>query len=669
MAKDLKEFALEFMESISVQPEENVDAFEEELVDYILEYVVSNGEVTAPEICMFKKTATKICAYDYNEEGNTLDLFTLITTPTILGTVNDNKVQDAFNKVYHFYKEVVTGKLAKEGETLANEVEEVQELILSSKGKINSLRLFVLTNGMTTFEAKSYECAEFEGLEIEQVVWDMQRIYQEDRIKSGKEKIEIDFPTVYNTELQCLKMNKNAPEVDAYLAIIPGITLAKIYKEYKQALLEKNVRTFLRFKTKVNRGIRDTIANSPEMFFSYNNGISTTASRIELKEDEGGAMYITKLYDWQIVNGGQTTASIFSAYGDKNIDLTKVFVPVKISVIHDEVKFGDIVHNISDCANKQNAVKDSDFSSNDQYMVDLEKFSRSEWVPNGKNKSVCKWYFERTRGQYLDELALLTGLNERNFKKEYPKNQKLVKTDVAKYEACWEQHPDIVSKGAENNYNVFAKGLKKNPIVVTVTYWKRMVAKAILYKRIDKIVKSKELGGYKANMDYYIMASLSLLSKKMLDLDYIWEHQDIQPELANLIEQIINPVWIHLTKSGGNQNVTEWAKKAECWNQLKLVLDAVPAIGDDLKMKPEAMIDDTINEAQRAKIDAAWAISANDWFRMAQWAKENNALTPIKRKLAYNYGVMKSRNQIFTWKQAYTGLEILEDLKEIGFTL
>jgi hypothetical protein len=329
---------------------------------------------------------------------------------------------------------------------------EAVELIRSTKGHISQLRIFFLTDGLTESDAApaAVESPDDDFI-IEYIVWDMQRVYQQHNIRAGKEKVEIDFPTNYSTELQCLKMNDQNRFVDAYLAIIPGKTLARIYKKYQQVLLEKNVRTFLQFKGKVNKEIRKTLREKPDMFFSFNNGISTTASEIELKTVDG-MLYITRLYDWQIVNGGQTTASIAASLNDRSVDLSKVFVPMKISVIRDQEHSDEIIKAISTSANSQTAIKNSDFSANDPYLIDLEKYSRSEWVPNGSQKPVCKWYFERTRGQYLDQLAQLNGFDEKSFKKEYPKNQKITKTDIAKYEVSWAQKPHEVCRSAEKNY-------------------------------------------------------------------------------------------------------------------------------------------------------------------------------------------------------------------------
>ena len=647
--------------------------YDQELASAILEYLEDNGEVNVPELCVFQKTRTRITAYDYNDEAESLDLFYLIKSETLLGKVNKSKVDQGFNYLMSFYRESMNGALLKAVNVGNNdEIAEVAKLVQSTKGKINQLRLYVITNGLTDPDAGiAVESDDGEYI-IEYNVWDMQRVYQQHNIRTGKEKVEIDFPTEYNTELQCLKMSEENPFVDAYMAIIPGITLAKIYKKYQQVLLEKNVRTFLQFKGKVNKGIRKTLREEPDMFFSYNNGISTTASEIEVK-DVDGALYITRLYDWQIVNGGQTTASISASLNDRDVELGKVFVPMKISVIRDAENGENIIKAISTSANSQTAIKNSDFSANEPYLVDLEKYSRSEWVPNGNSKPVCKWYFERTRGQYLDQLAQLSGYNEKAFKREYPKNQKITKTDIAKYETSWNMMPYYVCRGAEKNYTIFVTDIKRDKPEVTASYFKRIIAKCILFNTIDSIVKSKKLGGYKANMNTYLMASISFLSDRNLDLTYIWEQQMVQQEVIDRIEELIPMVWLHLTgtsSSGGNHssNAGEWSKKPECWNRLKLKLSEYEKFGQEL-MQGETNEDGTsLNPAQQSKIQEAEAIEANYWFALANWAKTRDLLTPMDRKAAFNFGTMRSRNRAFkSLKQAQYALKIVARAEELGF--
>ena len=668
---DIKEFAQQFQENVKISVEMTGSDYDQELASEILEYLEDNGEVNAPEICSFQKTRSRITAYDYNDEAESLDLFYLIKADTLLGKVNNNKVQQGFNYLMSFYREAMDGMLFRTVEVEStDEIVEVAKLVQSTKGAINQLRIYVITDGLTD-PACVPASVERDGYVVEYNVWDMQRIYQQYNIRAGKEKVEIDFPTEYNIELQCLKMSETNPYVDAYMAIIPGVTLAKIYKKYHQALLEKNVRTFLQFKGNVNKGIRKTLREEPDMFFSYNNGISTTANEIAVKEVEG-SLYITNIYDWQIVNGAQTTAAIAASLNDREVELSKVFVPMKINVIRDQENGDKIVKAISTSANSQTAIKNSDFSANEPYLIDLEKFSRSEWVPNGNNKPVNKWYFERTRGQYLDQLAQLSGYNEKSFKIEYPKSQKITKTDIAKYEVSWNMQPYNVCRGAEKNYTLFVTDVKKNKPAVNANYYKQIIAKCILFNTIDAIVKSKKLGGYKANMNTYLMAAISFLSDKNLDLTYIWENQSVQKDVVEKVDALIPIVWKHLTGSanGGNQssNVGEWSKKPDCWNRLKLILSSFDKFGQEL-MQAETNEDGTnLNEAQQNKIQEAESISSDYWLTLASWAKSKDLLTPMDRKAAFNFGTMRSRNRsIKSLKQAQYALKIKETAEELGF--
>lgn len=670
---DLKEFAREIQENTKMSVELSNADFDQELAKVILEYMEDNGEVNAPEICSFKKTRTRITAYDYNDEAESLDLFYLVKADSLLGKVNNNKIQQGFNYLMSFYREAMNGSLFKNQDvTPSDELVEVAQLVQSSKGCISQLRIYVLTDGLADPSAvpASVESDDYTYV-VEYNVWDIQRVYQQHNIRAGKEKVEIDFPTSYNTELQCLKMSEGNDFVDAYLAIIPGSTLAKIYKQYQQVLLEKNVRTFLQFKGKVNKQIRKTLREQPDMFFSFNNGISTTASEIELKEEDG-MLYITRLIDWQIVNGGQTTASIAASINDKEVDLSKVFVPMKVSVIKDIENDEQIVKDISTSANSQTAIKNSDFSANEPYLIDLENYSRSEWVPNGKEKPVSKWYFERTRGQYLDQLAQLTGFNEKSFKIEYPKSQKLIKTDIAKYLSLWNQRPYDACLGAEKNYKLFVADIKREKPAITAGYFKHIVAKSILYSTIDSIVRSKKLGGYKANMDAYIMASLSFLSNKNLDMTYIWENQRVQQDVVDKIEQLIPIIWLHLTKAAGDgnqlSNVGEWSKKPECWNRLKVKLNEVDSFDSELTQNESNDDGSYLNESQLNRIQEAEQIETNYWFALSNWAKTRDLLTPIERKAAFNFGMMRSRNRPFkSLKQAQYALKIVGKAEELGF--
>lgn len=662
---DLKEFASDFMETIKDTVFNETKDLEEELTESILEYVADSGDVCAPTICSFRKTLARINAYDYNDEGDSLDLFILVKTDTLLGKISNNEIDKNFNRLYGFFEQMRMGKINDEENEPFSGFAEISELIKEAVKNKFTLRLFVLTNGLCEYSTSTVEMDN--GMIMEQNVWDIQRVYQQDCIKRGKEKIEIDFPALYGTKLQCLKVAGQCDNVDSYLAVIPAETLARIYKKYKHALLEKNVRTFLQFKPKVNRGIKNTLLNEPDMFFSYNNGISSTASDIETTK-EGSTLYIKRLVNWQIVNGGQTTGTIASVFDEGKANLTGISVPMKISVIKNTENAKEIVDNISKNANSQTAIKNSDFSANEPYLVDLETFSRTEWVPNGTSKPMNKWYFERTRGQFLDEQAQLNGINMRMFKKEYPKSMKLTKTDVAIYEVCWKGCPNTACKGGEESYKQFVKEIKQSGTKCTLTYYRQLIAKAILFKSIDKICKAHQVTGFKSCVNAYILFCVSYLSNKKLDLERIWEDQSIQMELKSYISEHLLPlVCDHLSEN--NSSPSRYARTSDCLDSLITKLHALPQMPASIINISEDSTNEEQNRAKQAKMDEAASIAAETWFKIVQWAKASNILTPMEQRQVYNYGVMKQHGRNLSFKQACNGIAIFNKVKSLGFNL
>jgi len=672
----LEEFSIEFLEGALITVEEENISQEDSITNDILEYTIDSGEVIAGELCHYKVRGIKINAWNYDEENEAIDLFvTIFKSEARLQKVADKDIEDAFGKGKNFFWAARNGKLSSKVDESDTAIFDLVQIIEQTRETVKNVRIFVFTNGQASAEIIP-EAVEEDGVYTDFQLWDIERIYQQYLIRSGKQKIEIDFVNDFNHKLKCLNMDKVSDKVDAYLAIIPGKILAEIYKKYKQGLLEKNVRTFLQFKAKVNQGIRETIRKEPDMFFAYNNGISTTAEKVDVEYD-GNVPYITRIENWQVVNGGQTTASIFATYTEKGSDLSKVFVQMKISVVQMKSEMEEIVPKISRFANSQTAIKDSDFSSNSDYHVAIENFSRSEWVPsNTGGKATDKWFYERTRGQFLDERTRLTELKElKAFDKQYPKRQKFIKTDLSKFEMSWWQRPYDVSKGAENNFKIFTKELATETAEISKRYYHRLIAKAILFKDIDRIVMKKNLGGYKANMVSYILSWLSYKTNKKLNLDSIWEYQSISENVNTIISEMIPVVWKHInTPAKAGMNIGEWCKKQECWLTLKDKFIDVSLITEDIRNDADALRDEGADSMdltpQEIKvIEEARKISAETWFSVSKWAKENNKFTPFDRKLAYNLGVLSNRKSALTTKQARNALRILKQATDDGFSV
>lgn len=543
----------------------------DDLTQIIIGYVQGCGDVNHVNICSYKsKNGVALDGWSFSgdEDITTIDLFlTIYEDPDKGSNISANDLDRQFNWLQRFYDQSVSGViLGKFMDDTKSDLYQVADLIHSTS-KIDRIRLFLLTNAIApvNYEKDSIEIAD--GTSCEFYVWDAKRIMQQDNIISGRKPIVVDFEGDYNCTLPCIKMPDVSDHVMCYLCIIPGMVLSQVYHKYHQQILEMNVRTFLQFKGASNKGIRDTLIGhtatalerrkgvedtlpEPDMFFAYNNGISATASEVRLNED-GTA--ITKIKSWQIVNGGQTTAAISAVMGMKDVDYSKlasVYVAMKISVVKDKDNLSEIVPKISRFANTQSAVKKSDFNINEGFLVELEHQSRETWVLNVSGKPVSKWFFERTRGQYLDMAKRQNSSKaEKEFYAEYPKNQMFDKTTLSKFVMSWEQDPASVCKGGENNYTKFFDKMKRNCAHFDKTRYLRTIAKAILFKGIDALYGKDGLAlpGYKSNMIAYTMSLLSLNSCRALNLDAIWNEQCvISPSVYNELTLDIYNVYAKL---------------------------------------------------------------------------------------------------------------------------
>ncbi|WP_234911303.1 AIPR family protein, partial [Vibrio anguillarum] len=140
----------------------------------------------------------------------------------------------------------------------------------------------------------------------------------------------INFKDDFGGGIPILKASGGSDALESYLAVIPGKQLAEIYDKWGPRLLEANVRSFLQVRGKVNKGIRDTIRDEPHMFFSYNNGLSATADNIEIDKTDSGYQLVS-VNNLQIVNGGQTTASLYAASKALKEQIQQVFVQMKLT--------------------------------------------------------------------------------------------------------------------------------------------------------------------------------------------------------------------------------------------------------------------------------------------------------------------------------------------------
>jgi len=443
-------------------------------------------------------------------------------------------------------------------------------------------------------------------------------------------------------------------------------------------LLEQNVRTFLQLRGKINKGIRATIMHDPEMFFAYNNGITATARDVTTIMSDNG-IAVTTLRDLQIVNGGQTTASLFHTNYKDKASLENVFVQMKLSVV-DVEKSEEVVPKISEYANTQNKVNAADFFSNHPYHVRMEEFSRRLWAPAQQGaQRETKWFYERARGQYADAQSKLTRGEKKRFQAEYPKKQMFRKTDMAKFENVWDDKPTYVNLGAQKNFAYYAarigKAWDQNSDQFNEFYYKRVVARAIVFRTTEKLISAQPWydGGYRANTVAYTIAMLSLICaevKREFDFIHVWEQQEISSATIQTIEIIAKRVRnVMMNPPSHISNIGEWCKKDGCWTRMQdllseLMQDLPDQFFDELlqaedvrEEKKEAVKTQKIYNGIEAQ-KAVFEVSGDTWTMILNEGKRKNLYTP--KEIGILQVAAQIPNKVPTEKQSYVLLDILE---------
>lgn len=549
-------------------------AFEEnEFTRYMLDTLADAGEIDDYTICYHRKSRSKLNGYNFNPDEDILDLFVSTYTGRVPPeTVGKADTETQFRKLRTFFDESIKGYHKKLEET--DPAYEAARVIYEARRKIMRVRLFVLTDGLTTLGMKENE--EVRDISFSFHVWDLRRTYRCKSSGQQREVIEINFRHQYRQSIPCLPIVHCGEEFDACVAMIPGEMLAQIYADYGSRLLERNVRAFLQLRGKINKGIKDTILNCPERFLAYNNGISATADHVEFDTKDWS---IVSVRNFQIVNGGQTTASLYYARKRFKADLSKVYVQAKLSIVKPDL-VDDIVPKISRFANSQNKISDADFFANDAFHTKIESFSRTVWAPAaGATQRQTQWYYERARGQYVDEKARS---KKTAFEAVYPESQMFTKTDLAKFQNLWDELPHIVSRGAQKNFREFTVRLGNQPdLEVDEKYFRDLIAKAILFRAAEAIVKQQKFAGYRAQIVNYSLAFLYSRVRPKIDLAAIWKEQRLSTALKETLATISVEVHKCISTPPDGQNVTEWCKKEACWKVIQALDIDCMATADD----------------------------------------------------------------------------------------
>lgn len=540
-----------------------------------LSYLTEAGETLVSD-CMlvdFKKDSEnmKLDGYAFSEYFRSLTLLvSKYQAKPIPEKIKKTEIYKLLKKVLKFYKTCGTNDFEALEES--SDGYQAYKFIKGHKADIETVNIILLTNDETIRYIP--DDVHYGKITVRFDVWDIERLYQSVLGGTAVERqLVIKLKKKYGGSLPLIKVKGDNEIYDCYIGVISGELLARIYETEGQDLIQKNVRSFLQAIGKVNKGIKVSLANEPQMFMAYNNGISTIAESIAVDEgrSNGDIVNITEITGWQIVNGGQTTASIYNAYKAK-LPLEQVNVQIKLSVIKQKDRAEEIIHNISKYANSQNKINVSDFNANDAYHVKMERLSRATPIPVAKGKSTDYWFYERARGQYLVELNRQpTAAAKKEFKSRCPKNRCISKTVAAKCVMTYRGYPDIVSKGLETSFIYFSDMVSKGEVPEpSEQSYIEMIAKVILFNSCDEIIKNLKFGGFKAQQDYYTVALFGKYYSDLFDPLEIWNRQSINAETAKTIEELAYFVWNHFQNpTVPGVNIGQWCKKEECWELLQ----------------------------------------------------------------------------------------------------
>lgn len=686
---ELNKFQLSLMQDLkSTQlSEEDGGTLEQIFTQFAVNLLADAGEtenvrVAYDEGQLGTRNQHKINAYGEPDNYETIDLFiTIFRGADELVRIPKEEVDTAAKRIANFYRKAKNKNYVDEIEesspiwdfvrTLSN-----LKLLEENLVRINAV---ILTDGLYPGEIPKSET--ISGCPIYYRVVDLNYLYnitEKDHVP-----IEINF-LEEGFEIPCILSPSENDQYQSYLAIIPGKALATIYERYGSRLLEQNVRSFLQFTGKVNKGIRKTILDEPQMFLAFNNGIAATAETLQVdKSGNGNNLVISKVTDFQIVNGGQTTASIYHTYKKDKAKLEEIFVPVKLTIVKNKFKFSEIVSRIAEYANTQNKVSISDLSSNNPYHVELEKLSRNTFAPYTLGQTVqTKWFYERARGQYKNARIKggFTKAKQKEFDLKNPKSQLFSKEDLAKYINAFKEvysksklviGPHIVVRGNQKNYAEFVRyNLVEKPDNV---YFEDMVAKAILYRTSEKVygVKPNSIGDMRYVTVPYSISLLSHHTENKLDLYKIWRNQGLSDQMKEVLYKLMVEVENYIKATAPGNLYGEWAKKEDCWNIVKkqsFGIDFKKLLRNDLEdpNHPTPRMRIEKEEVQQVQIDeelsALKAIPRSIWEKIAHWGRETELLTNQQLTLVTHIYPILKRIQKDDDKTREAGIAVLNQV-------
>lgn len=647
------------------------------------------GVLESPVTCHYESgraaASIKANGYAVPDEDSRLDLIITIYEPPgdAPSTLNAATVETAFNQLERYLTRSFDGlheqlDPAKDEYAMASRLHEL-------KGKIDRVNFLLFTNCRLAQRREKTRKDSVSGLKATFQVWDIERLRRLRESNTTFEALSVDLQQLPGGGLPCTRLPGAPDGFSICVTIFPGTLLADLYDEHGARLLELNVRSYLQARGKVNAGILETLRNKPEDFMAYNNGITVVAEEIQFGRLKNGADGILALKGMQIVNGGQTTASIHRAAKEYEANLTRVFVQGKVTVVP-PARFDEVVPLISRFSNSQNKVSESDLSANHAFHIGIGRVASREWTPDQKTK----WFYERARGSYqtAKNREGITEAKRRDFETKFPPHQRFTKEDLAKFENAWRGQPHIVSRGGQKCFTHFMVSVTNDYGKLPDSWepsaedFRRLVAKGILFREVQRIVKADvSITAYRIDVTAYTVALLADKTARRIDLDAIWRQQAISPALAATAKAWAPVVFVNLPKLAEREgrHLGESFKSQACWDYIRsLHFEVPPALERELTTsalndRPTGTWGNSgrapaLRPADHNNVARCMELSETQWLAIAKWGQEAGQLASWQRGIARTLAAYAAEgwSKPPSQKQAKHGADIIEIARSAG---
>jgi len=684
---DLLEYKNELYSISNIDADKNEIFPEESFFEHVSDLLSEAGILDDVQYCPYRNTrkGIRLDGYSWNALEKTICgiIVNFTNEQDHIDTLTNTHIKDISKKVTKFFQGSVDKnfidnlEVTDPGRMAADELSHYLDDAIK-------IRVVIFTDQQLSARVKKLSIDEILDKDTSIEIWDIERLKELSQSGSDSEEFTVDIKAL-GGGLKVLPANNLENGVSTYLGIMPGTLLSNIYDEFGQRLLESNVRTFLDFRAGTNKGMRKSLLTEPERFFAYNNGLTVTATSIKT-EIVDGQIVVSEMENMQIVNGGQTTAAIYFSPRDKGklkgedrdylyseIDLSKVFVQMKLTVVEEKETADNLKSNIATFANSQNSIQQSDLVSNHPFHTNIETRSRKQLMPAGETGFPSKWFYERARGQYSTQLRAMSTSRQNKYIAEYPKNQVFTKTDMAKYENTWRMKPNEVKRGAQANLKLLGQSIlkefEKNEDEFGAVFFNDLVAKMILFRAADYAIPRsdwyKAEKGFKAEVVTYTLALLRYSLKKHdmdINLERIYKKQKVSNSLTDFIVELGQFVRGKITDSsfrGGIANPSEFCKSEKGWLKFQdLDIDLKNIDDQDLLTNKQLVeLKKGNNEIKNTSktinnFEYVMNVSAKEWTFISEFYSSKydsvhlNVGIPLKCAALHQYGKVPSDKQL-----------------------